>query len=135
MRYTLGADWDHWQTKVRDVVGLPQGRSLREIDLVPPWFLVPQHDELREDEAADLFDTIRRTLLPLTRSVRVLQAIWGVRELRSEDCLPLLYAMRHVARESGSIGRYWPAFHEEILDGQLELRDVQSRLAPELAQV
>ena len=130
-----GTGWDYWQNKIRDVLGAPQGKSLRDTDLVHPWFLVPQHDELSEDEAADLFATVRRKLLGPTLRPRVLYAIRCVRNLRPEDSLPLLYAMRHVAREQGSIGRYWPAFHEKILDGQLELRDVQVRLASEVAQV
>ncbi|GFP38416.1 hypothetical protein [Candidatus Hakubella thermalkaliphila] len=130
-----GVSCDYWQHKIRDITGIPQGKSLRATDLVRPWFLVPQHDELSEDEAADLFATVRRKLLGRAVRPRVLYAIRYVRNLGPEDSLPLLYAMRHVARERGSIGRYWPAFYEEILAGQLELRDVQVRLAPELAQV
>lgn len=128
-------DWDYWQSKIRGILGVPKQKSLRETDLMRPWFLVPQHDELSEDEAAELFATVRRKLLGPVLRPRVMHAIRCVRNLEPEDSLPLLYAMRHVGRERGSIGRYWPAFHEAILDGQLELRDVQVRLAPELAQV
>lgn len=128
-------DWESWQARIRAILGIPTHNPLQAISLPDPWFLVPEQREVSDSDAAELFGVLRRFLLQRNSNKRVLPIVHRIRGLRSEDSLPLLYGMRHVAREKGSIGRYWPAFHEEILGGAVELRDVQTRLAPELAQV
>ena len=50
------------------------------------------------------------------------------------ESLPLLYAMRHVARDRGKGTFFWPPFHEHVLNKEITLDDVYS-LSPLLGQV
>ncbi len=128
-------NWQLWQRRVRELLDLPLDVSLAKADLSRPWFLIPPGDELTDEDAGDLFAAIRRHLLCIGGAPSVSTIVNRLKNLNSEDSLPLLYAMRHVARTDGSIGRYWPAFREQITGSSVSLYDVQVRLAPELAQL
>ncbi|HEY8601843.1 MAG TPA: hypothetical protein VIL85_25680 [Thermomicrobiales bacterium] len=127
--------WQLWQRRIRELLDLPVDAPLTKADLPRPWFLIPPGNELADDEADDLCAAVRRHLLCTGSAPSVSTIINRLKNLNSEDSLPLLYAMRHVARTDGSIGRYWPAFREQITGNGVSLRDVQFRLAPELAQL
>ena len=130
--------WQHWQNKLLEILGITHEQLARGATPTTPWFLVPQ-DELPEDLTADLFLTVRQYLLGPTLAEPIPYAIERIRRLRRRlrptESLPLLYAMRHVARAQGSIGRYWPVFHSEILAERLNLDDIRVRLAPALERV
>lgn len=127
--------WQYWQNELLEILGITQEQFAKGAITNTPWFLVPQQNELSKNRVLDLFLTIREYLLgpALEKSIRY--AIERIRRLRPTESLPLLYAMRHVARDQGSIGRYWPIFHGEILGNYLTLDDVRVRLAPELERV
>ena len=127
--------WQYWQNELLEILGITQEQFASGTTPTTPWFLVPHQNELSKDRVLDLFLTIRKYLLELTLENPIRYAIERIRRLRPTESLPLLYAMRHVARDQGSIGRYWPIFHSEILGKHLNLDDVRVRLAPELERV
>ena len=127
--------WQYWQNELLEILGITQEQFAKGTITNTPWFLVPQQNELSKDRILDLFLTIREYLLGPTLEKPVHYAIERIRRLKPAESLPLLYAMRHIARDQGSIGRYWPIFHSEILGRHLTLSDVQVRLAPELGKV
>ena len=127
--------WQYWQNELLEILGITQEQFAKGTITNTPWFLVPQQNELSKDRVLDLFLTIREYLLGPTLEKPIRYAIERIRKLKPAESLPLLYAMRHVARDQGSIGRYWPIFHSEILGKHLTLDDVRVRLAPELERV
>ena len=127
--------WQYWQNELLEILGITQEQFAKGAITNTPWFLVPQQNELSRDRVLDLFSTIREYLLGPTLKQSIRYAIERIRRLSPTESLPLLYAMRHVARDQGSIGRYWPIFQSEILGRHLTLYDVRVRLAPELERV
>lgn len=124
--------WEDWSSRILGLLGV-DADQLRGGSLLQPWFLVPQGEELSKESAADLFRTVRRRFLLTEAFDPSVQNVRGmIRRMRPEEILPLLYAMRHVARYHGSAGRYWPAFRDEVLDGRFTLADVQQKLGPVL---
>ena len=132
---TKNNKWQYWQNELLEILGITREQFAKGAITNTPWFLVPQQNELSKDCVLDLFLTIREYLLGPTLEKPVHYAIKRIRRLKPAESLPLLYAMRHIARDQGSIGRYWPIFHSEILGRHLTLYDVQVRLAPELGKV
>lgn len=135
MQFAEHTSWNQWQHRVRDVLDIPSGMALTQADLPRPWFLTPGGDELTDSEAEELLTAVRKKLIGTVGTSSAGTIVQQLKRLNAEDSLPLLYAMRHVARTDGSIGRYWPAFREHITGSSITLYDVQVRLAPELAQL
>ena len=131
---TVSSQWQFWQREVLEILGTTHSAFTRGATPTAPWFLVP-HEELPKARIRDLFLTVREYLLGPNLNQPVTYAVERIDTLKPTESLPLLYAMRHVARDQGSIGRYWPVFRSEILAGCLNLDDVRMRLAPELAGV
>ena len=128
------SNWYSWQIELLEILGTTHAEFTRGATPTAPWFLVPQ-DELSKARTKDLYLTVREYLLGPNLNNPVSYAAERIRRLKPTECLPLLYAMRQVARDQGSIGRYWPVFRSEILAESLSLSEIQIRLAPELAGV
>ena len=120
---TIDNKWQYWQNELLKILGITQEQFANGTPPTTPWFLVPHQNELSSDRVLDLFSTIREYLLGPTLEKPIRYAIERIRRLGPTESLPLLYAMRHVARDQGSIGRYWPIFHSEILGEYLTLGD------------
>lgn len=129
-------EWWAWQDRILNLLEVSQGQLLRGYSLPRPWFLVPRGGELAEEEAEALFAVVRERLLgPEASAPGVAEVRRRIGGVRAGESLPLLYAMRHVARFRGRTALYWPAFRQDILANRLELTEVQMRLAGALADV
>lgn len=127
---TSGSAWPAWRERVLEIVGVSQKDFMRGVELQRPWLLVPREEELAGQEAENLFSAVRERLLHGGRGQpSVTHASASIEDMNPLDSLPLLYAMRHVARYHGSTHRYWPVFQAKVLGGELPVEGVQQRLA------
>lgn len=127
--------WAYWNHRVRELLGLPIEGKFEQQKLPQPWFLVPDAAELDDEEAADLYATVRHRLVGTGSSPIMSEILSRIRNITAEETLPLLYAMRHVARTKGGLAYYWPAFHERVIGADVTLEYTRQRLAPELSKV
>lgn len=139
-RHGLGRAWWDWRDRVLELTGVSLRDFLKGDGLPRPWFLAPRFGELSAPEAGELFSVVREELvgpeLGSQRGEAGLSRAAGIIEgIRPAESLPLLYAMRHVARERGMANWYWPAFQKDVLGGALPVEAVRGRLARLLARL
>ena len=127
--------WRSWETRLLAVLGLPDGGSIDAEVLPRPWFIVPDGDELSDQDASGLYAAVRQSVLGDTTATYSRHAVDFLIRLKPERSLPLLYAMRRVARTRGRVRYFWPAFCADVFGDQLDLEVVRGRLAPYFAQV
>lgn len=129
-------NWTQWVRRIFEQLGLPTGCHLTDVSLPRPFLLAPQRNEISSEEADALFSAVRERLIAgLTPPITAGPIRDRLRRLSPEESLPILYAMRLVARNWGRPHRYWPEFHERVLARQVELSTVQVGLAAELRNV
>ena len=126
-------EWMEWCQRVAARLGLSSVVPAVE-DLPRPWYLLPrQQGEMDAGEAEELFQAIRQHLWGESKpSLRLTRQ--SLQNMSAWESLPLLYAMRHVARDRGKGAFFWPPFHEQVLNKEITLADVYS-LSPLLGQV
>ncbi len=124
----------YWVERILGLVGVRPSDSLSPPLVKAPWLLCPVSAELNPDESRGLYKAVRRHILghdaPEGFAVRE-----NLRRLSPRESVPLLYAMRLVARNYASEYAYWPSFHEHILDRELSLNYVRTMVAPELSRL
>lgn len=128
----IDSSWHHWQTELSHRIGLQSDWLSSHVMPRRPWFLVPYAQELDAHQAQNLIETVRRNLLGTGTTFRITDVIHNIRSLAPDESLPLLFALRHVARHQASPGRYWPSCHEALFKPAVTLNQLRMRLAPEL---
>lgn len=126
--------WRQWREKICALLGVDPERPLRDQPLPQPWFLFPVQHELTQDEAEDLFATLRSYLLSSTNG-----SVVGIRDrlgfLAPEASIPFLYGMRYIAFARAGNRRYWPHFLRMMFDNRLDYNDVAVGLASTTAEL
>ena len=107
--------------------------EISSLDNLPsPWFLLPGEgqQELTEDEASELLVALRRRLFDHPMHPTVVGIKHNLDNLSDEERIVLLYVMRYIALKGAGQNRYWPVFHEVLLDKKVPLQRLQVELAP-----
>lgn len=130
----MSGAWQQWHGKISTLLGVDPKRPLRDQPLPQPWFLFPVQRELTQDEAEDLFATLRSYLLSSPDG-----SVAGIRErlelLTPDASLPFLYGMRYIAFARAGNRRYWPHFLRMMFDNRLGYNDVAVGLASTTAEL
>ena len=84
--------------------------------------LLTPHRELTDEETESLFASVRHRLLAgLKMPVTGVPLRTRLEALNPIESLPLLFAMRLVARRWGNYWRYWPEFRTRVLNDDVKL--------------
>ena len=123
-----GMNWTEWSGYLRILVGRDDSR--RNLQLLVPRTGQP---DLSGPEAVELATVVhRRLFLGFRNWSEELSALrWG----QPEDCLPILYIARWIARQQESNIAFWPPFNQAVIRGRIAPATVQQHLAPLLTDL
>lgn len=127
-------DYFRWVEEILKHLGVTAD-DIRNGNLPQDWLLRPSGPELSEELASDLFRAIRQWWLGgLPRPYSASDLRERLRDVKPLYALPLLYAMRHVARMWGHNRKYWPEFRRFVLNNEVDLGTVRS-IARDLSEL
>ncbi len=120
-----------WTQRIYTILGVSR------LDDVPsPWFLVPAEDqhELSDREAMLLFGALRARLYAGQSRPTIRLIKESLYSFSDEECVVLLYALRHIALRGAGQNRYWPLCHDMLFGKQIALERLQVTLASVLTE-
>lgn len=117
------AAWEQWTSRLLRRMNLPGEWGEAAASLPHPWFLKPyrDEDELTDEEAAELFALVRPVFSAVVRR--------KVPFRQPHMAIPLLYAVRHIAREEGARNNLWPSVFSRLGERDVERLQAQGAQA------
>ena len=114
--------YGEWATYLCTLLKIPPDFNFKDFPLQPPWLLAPQNenDELVNEQLDQLYQVVKRRLTQ--NKFTNAEIVNTIHSLKGQNLLPLLYALREIARTKGQSNRYWPEVIEGLFDNTAIVR-------------